>query len=32
MTSLTFVERTFDWGGGNGLGWRRCGVWGTIVS
>jgi len=23
MSSLCFVQRIFDWGGGSGFGWRR---------
>jgi len=26
MSSLSFVRRTFDWGGGSGFGWRESEV------
>jgi len=31
MSSLFFVQRAFEWGWGNGFGWRgRCRDWGKL--
>jgi len=33
ISSLSLVQRTFDWDGGIGFGWRgRCRDWGTIAA
>jgi len=33
MSFLIFVQRTFDWGGGYGLGWvEKCWDWGSFAA